>query len=295
MKEARALRLSVYASLVVGAVGIVWGLVADSRIVLFDGVFTIFGTALSGLSLLASWTAGLEADERYPFGRGAVIPVAIIVQGAALMATLAYAAFDSVSLIIAGGSEGAPLSVVGYGVVTLAIAIAITIALPRMAPGSELAEAEAAAWRAGAVLSGIIAVGAAAAAGADAAGWHQVVAYADPALVLVAVAVLAPVPWRLLRSGWREILEAAPPPEVRSAIDAAAERTRAEFSLGPPLIRATKLGRRLYVEVDFEVKAGEWDVAEEDRVRRSLIGGLSSLELEIWANVELTTDPDLAR
>jgi hypothetical protein len=46
--------------------------------------------------------------------------------------------------------------------------------------------------------------------------------------------------------------------------------------------------------VDFLVKAGEWDVAEEDRVRRSLIDGLSPLGLEIWASVELTTDPDLA-
>lgn len=55
MSEARALRLSVYASLLVGVVGVVWGLVADARIVLFDGIFTIFGTALSGLSLLASW------------------------------------------------------------------------------------------------------------------------------------------------------------------------------------------------------------------------------------------------
>jgi predicted Co/Zn/Cd cation transporter (cation efflux family) len=295
MTEARALRVSVYASLLVGVVGIVWGLLADSRVVLFDGVFTIFGTALSGLSLLASWAAGLEADERYPFGRGAVIPVAILIQGAALMATLAYAGFDSLSLIVAGGSDGAPLSVVGYGLVTLVIAIGISVALLRVAPRSELAAAEAAQWRAGAMLSGIIAVGAAAAAVADAAGWDQVVAYADPALVLVAVAVLAPVPWRLLRSGGREIMEAAPPPQVRRAIDAAAERTRAEFDLGVPLVRATKLGRRLYVEVDFLVTAGEWDVAEEDRVRRSLIGELSSLELEIWANVELTTDPDLSR
>lgn len=45
MTETRALRLSVYASLVVGAVGIIWGLLVDSRIVLFDGVFTVFGTA----------------------------------------------------------------------------------------------------------------------------------------------------------------------------------------------------------------------------------------------------------
>ncbi|HEY3547749.1 MAG TPA: cation transporter [Propionicimonas sp.] len=294
MTEARALRISVYASLVVGTVGVVWGLLVDSRIVLFDGVFTIFGTALSGLSLLASWAAGLEPDERYPFGRGAVIPVAILLQGAALTATLAYAAIDSVSLILAGGSDAAPVSVVGYGLVTLAIAIAVMVALPRVAPQSELAAAEAAQWRAGAVLSGLIAVGAAAAAAASAAGLHQVVAYADPALVLLAVVVMAPVPWRLLRSGGREILEAAPPAEVRSAIDAAAESTRAEFDLPPPLVRATKLGRRLYVEVDFLVDAGEWDVAEEDRVRRSLISALAPLGLEIWANVELTTDPELA-
>ena len=294
MNEARALRISVYASLLVGAVGIAWGLAVDSRLVLFDGVFTIFGTALSGLSLLASWAAGLEPDDRYPFGRGSVIPVAILIQGAALMATLAYAAFDSVSLILAGGSDAAPLSVVGYGLLTLLIAIGVVVALPRVAPLSELAAAEAAQWRAGAALSGIIAVGAAAAAGADAAGLDRVVAYADPALVLLAVAVLAPVPVRLLRSGGRELMEAAPPEDVRRAIDRAAESTRAEFDLGMPMVRATKLGRRLYIEVDFLVDAGEWDVAEEDRVRRSLISALDPLGLEIWANVELTTDPELA-
>ncbi|MFN8136674.1 MAG: cation transporter [Propionicimonas sp.] len=294
MSEARALRLSVYASLLVGVVGVVWGLVADARIVLFDGIFTIFGTALSGLSLLASWAAGLEPDERYPFGREAVIPVAIVVQGAALTATLFYAAFDSISLLLAGGTDAAPASVVGYGVLTLVVAIAVMLGLPRLAPRSELAAAEADQWKAGALLSAIIAVGAAAATGADALGWDAVVRYADPVLVLVAVAVLAPVPWRLLTSGGREILEAAPPAEVSRGIEAEARRVAGEFGLGEPIVRATKLGRRLYVEVDFLVGAGEWDVSEEDKVRRSLIAGLDPLGYDVWANVELTTDPDLA-
>lgn len=294
MSEARALRLSVYASLLVGVVGVVWGLVADARIVLFDGIFTIFGTALSGLSLLASWAAGLEPDERYPFGREAVIPVAIVVQGAALTATLFYAAFDSISLLLAGGTDAAPASVVGYGVLTLVVAIAVMLGLPRLAPRSELAAAEADQWKAGALLSTIIAVGAAAATGADALGWDAVVRYADPVLVLVAVAVLAPVPWRLLTSGGREILEAAPPAEVSRGIEAEARRVAGEFGLGEPIVRATKLGRRLYVEVDFLVGAGEWDVSEEDKVRRSLIAGLDPLGYDVWANVELTTDPDLA-
>lgn len=294
MSEARALRLSVYASLLVGVVGVVWGLVADARIVLFDGIFTIFGTALSGLSLLASWAAGLEPDERYPFGREAVIPVAIVVQGAALTATLFYAAFDSISLLLAGGTDAAPASVVGYGVLTLVVAIAVMLGLPRLTPRSELAAAEADQWKAGALLSAIIAVGAAAATGADALGWDAVVRYADPVLVLVAVAVLAPVPWRLLTSGGREILEAAPPAEVSRGIEAEARRVAGEFGLGEPIVRATKLGRRLYVEVDFLVGAGEWDVSEEDKVRRSLIAGLDPLGYDVWANVELTTDPDLA-
>lgn len=294
MSEARALRLSVYASLLVGVVVVVWGLVADARIVLFDGIFTIFGTALSGLSLLASWAAGLEPDERYPFGREAVIPVAIVVQGAALTATLFYAAFDSISLLLAGGTDAAPASVVGYGVLTLVVAIAVMLGLPRLAPRSELAAAEADQWKAGALLSAIIAVGAAAATGADALGWDAVVRYADPVLVLVAVAVLAPVPWRLLTAGGREILEAAPPAEVSRGIEAEARRVAGEFGLGEPIVRATKLGRRLYVEVDFLVGAGEWDVSEEDKVRRSLIAGLDPLGYDVWANVELTTDPDLA-
>ena len=39
--------------------------------------------------------------------------------------------------------------------------------------------------------------------------------------------------------------------------------------------------------------AGVWDVSGEDRVRRALLG-LETLGFELWANVELTTDPDLA-
>ncbi|MFT4108091.1 cation transporter [Propionicimonas sp.] len=294
MTESGVLRLSVCVSLLVGVVGVGWGVLAESRVVLFDGLFTSFGTALSGISLFAAWAAGLEADRRYPFGREAVIPVAILLQGAALGGTLLYAAIDSVTLLLAGGTDATPASVVGYGLVTLVVALAMTFALRRLAPRSELAAAEADQWRAGTVLSAIIAIGAAAAAAAAALGWHQVVPYADPILVLVAVGVLAPVPWRLIRAAGREILEAAPPRAVQDVIDTAAARAASEFGLGEPIVRATKLGRRLYVEVDFVVSAGEWDVADEDRVRRMLIGELEPIGYEVWANVELTTDPTLA-
>ena len=79
-QETRGLTLSLYASILIGVLGIGWGILGDSRIVLFDGVYTLFGTALSGLSLLAAWVASRDATEAYPFGREAIIPVAIVMQ-----------------------------------------------------------------------------------------------------------------------------------------------------------------------------------------------------------------------
>lgn len=294
-QEARALRLSVYISLAVGAIGVIWGIITDSRIVLFDGIYTVFGTALSGLSLFASWAAGRRASAKFPFGLEAVIPVAIVIQGAALAGTLTYAALDSVALIRSGGTDAAPATVIGYGLLTLGISLVIHALLPRIAPDSELAQAEAEQWKAGAVLSGIISIGAAAALGLSAFGLTAAVPYADPILVLVATAAMAPVPWRLLRAGGRELIEAAPEPALQAKIEEAATAVAAEFGLGEPIIRATKLGRRLYAEIDFIVTPGGWDVSEEDKVRRSLIDSLHPLGYQIWANVELTTDPSLTR
>ena len=82
---------------------------------------------------------------------------------------------------------------------------------------------------------------------------------------------------------------------MRRVLAEAVTSVRAEFGLDEPFVRSTKLGSRLYVEVDFVVQEGAWDVTGEDRVRRALIGHLEPLGYDLWANVELTSDPELAR
>lgn len=61
-----------------------------------------------------------------------------------------------------------------------------------------------------------------------------------------------------------------------------------------PLVRATKLGRRLYVEIDFVVARDCWTVDEEDAVRLDLVRGLATLPYEVWGAIDLTTRPKLA-
>lgn len=289
--QGRALNLSLAIAVVIGAVAIVWGLASDSRIILFDGIYTLFGTALSGMSILAAAVARRPATERFPFGLESAIPVVIVIQGAALLGTLAYAVVDSVALILDGGSGAAPGSVVAYGLLTLVASLVAAVVLKRMAPRSDLVVAEVASWRAGAVLSAVVAVGAGVGLMIERSSYASVVGYVDPVLVIVASMVLLPVPMRLIRDGGREILEASPPPAIRTAVEDAADRAAEEFGLGERRVRATKLGRRLYVEVDYLVEPGEWDVSDEDRVRRAVTSRLSPLDLEVWAAVELTTDP----
>ena len=87
--------------------------------------------------------------------------------------------------------------------------------------------------------------------------------------------MLVPTPLRLLRSGTVELLEGEPPAEISDAVRATVEEVRQRFGLDEPIVRLHKLGRKLYVEVDFVVEPGEWDVSEEDEVRRAVADGLA--------------------
>lgn len=291
--EGRALVASIAGASVIGLAALGWGIAAQSRVLLFDGAFVLLGIVLSGLSLAASRAAAAAPSPRFPFGRQAVTPIAIAVQGAALLGTLVYAAADAVTIIVAGGSDVAAGTVVAYGLLSMVCSVVLAGWLRRAAPGSELVAAEVAQWRAGAVLSLVYSVGAAVALLLAAWSLDDVVRYVDPGLVLLACVVLLPTPLRLLRAAGLELMEAAPPTAVAEVIDRAAQEVREEFGLPAPLVRATKLGDRLYVEVDFVVPVGTWDVSGEDRVRRALLRRLETLGYELWANVELTTDPAL--
>lgn len=293
-RERAALLGSAVAAGLFGAAAVVGGMLAGSGVILFDGVYTVAGIALVGVSALASRAAAQAPGGRYPFGRHAATPLAVAMQGAALLATLLYGVVDALSALAAGGTDGDPVVLVVYGVVAAAVGAGVALWLHRRAPDSELALAEVVSWRAGAWLSLGVAAGGGVGTALDRAGHGTAAGYVDPVLLLLAALAIAPLAARLVRDGMHELLEGSPSAALEAEVRQVVAATRADFDLPEPLVRATKLGRRLYVEVDFVVEPGRWDVVGEDRVRRSLTDRLTALPLDVWATVELTTDPDLA-
>ncbi len=291
--EQRVLRWSMVATGSLAAVGLVWGIASSSQMILFDGMYGVLGIGLTWLSMRASRLVAAGPTRRYPFGREALAPLVIAVQGVALLATCVYASVDSLLVIFGGGSEVSANSVLAYGAVSLVATLGVWLALRGPARRSELLAAEATQWLAGATLSLAVVVAFALVLVLSHSGHGAAGHYADPVLVLVSCVALAPTPVRMIRTTLIELLEGAPDPEIQRPVRHAVSEVQAEFELADPFLRMAKVGRKLYIEVDFVVTGHEWDVADEDQIRHSLLSRLSGLPFDLWLNVELSGDPDL--
>lgn len=280
-------------SVALAVAALAWGLSAASQVILLDGVYTLLGLVLSWLALRASRLAAVGPTQRFPFGRESLVPVVVGVQGLALLGTLVYAAVEAVRVILGGGSEVAAVGLATYGAVSGLVCLAAYGYLRRRGPPSDLIRTEAAVWLAGAVTSLLIAVGGVVALLLGTTAWDGAKVYADSVLVLLSCLLLARLPVRMLRQAAAELLESAPEADVQRRVREVVERVRAAEGLPEPVVRTSKVGQKLYVEVAFVVPPGHWNVAGEDRVRRALREGLADLPYEPWSVVEVTADPGL--
>jgi len=239
------LLISLVATAVLGVLGVVWGWLAGSHAILFDGAYTGLGLLLSALSLHASRIVTAGPTRNYPFGREALAPLGLMSQG---------------------------------------------LFLRRQAGYSDLVKAEAAQWLAGLGLSAgmLVAFGAAAVLEGTELAW--LTAYVDPAVVIVAGLVLFAIPLAMVRETVRELLEGSPPASVEGPVQAIVDAVSAEHGLDAPTVRMSKLGAKLYLEVDYLVEAGRYDTAFADRVRQALKAALEGQPLDVWLNVDLSTD-----
>ncbi len=82
------LRGSIAATAALDIVGVAWGIISGSQMIVPDGVHAVIGIATSALLLRASGLAVRGLSRSYPFGRESATPLVIGIQGFILLATL---------------------------------------------------------------------------------------------------------------------------------------------------------------------------------------------------------------
>ena len=286
-KDRVVLTWSMVASVVVGALTVTWGLIVGSDVILFDGLMTVVGIGLSGVSILASLVARSKPSTHYPYGKLAAVPIGVVVQGAALAATLLYGVSSALQTIVAGGSPTSDFGLFIYGMVAAILSVVIAFFLSHLGKGTELSIAEVVSWRAAAMMSAVVAVGGLIGVGLERMGFLVAASYVDPVLILVAVAVASPLAYNLLKTGLHELLSGAPSQDSLTTIDELITEVCVELGLDHPEIVAVKIGTEIDVDVIFDVDPQEWTVSHLYEIRRALKKPFRSFPYDLRLDVHL--------
>jgi len=284
--ERRALLVSIGATSFFGVLGVLWGLLSGSRMILLDGAYAIVGIALSLLLLRASHLSRVGPTKRYPYGREGATPLVIAVQGLVLLGTLLFAGVDAIGTIREGGATVAAGWAITYSAIGAAASFGIWIWLRSRSAGSDLVTAETIAWRVSALrgvgmLAGFLLMWI-----LEGSSWDSAVPYVDPVMVLITCVAFAPGPLAMVRATGVELLEGAPPDAVQEPVREALAEVRQAFGLGDPSVRIAKLGPKLYVEIEAPARP-ETTIATEHAAREQLRGWLAALPYDVWLTFEL--------
>lgn len=117
--------------------------------------------------------------------------------------------------------------------------------------------------------------------------WSRAAPYVDPVMVIITCVAFLPAPIKMVRATVRELLEGAPSPEIQGPVLDIVRSVCAEFEIENPEVRMTKVGPKLYVEIDAAVRP-DATIAQEDEVREIIREQLTALPFDLWLNFELT-------
>lgn len=294
----RLLRWSLYGAVAFAAIAVVWGLLAGSRLILFDGLFSVVSVMLSGLSLVTYRAIERGPDAAYPYGREALGSLVLVVKGVAIavlcLAAIASAALDLLTggreVVLGAGVLYALFATVGCG----AMVLVLRRGAAKEARPSGLLEAEAAEWSLDTLLSVAVLVGFLIALGLQRAGYPAAAAYVDPLMVSALSAAFLALPLRLVRDGWRGTLSAAPDDAVRDAVQGVVQDVAEQAGAVRHDSSVASFGERVDVTVTlrFDPVATPMSLPELDRVRAELDRRLATLPYPLLVTVTFTGEVD---
>ncbi len=277
--ESTALQISAGANLFFGLLGIGFALLTESGAILLDGFFSFIGFGIGLLTLKVSGLVERPDDEWFHFGYAYFEPFLNAVRGLILLAVTGYALVSAIIALLHGGREIVP----GWALVYAAIAVAGCFLLAwtqrRAARANEspLLDVDAKAWLMDGVLSLVVAGAFLGALLVQGTRWDPVVDYVDPALVVLLVLLVLPVPLRIVRDNLGELLRVAPDPAIQAEVKHRFAQAVEGQGFRDTRLRMISAGRYFYLLNHIRV-------GHTFRIQR--VGELDELRTDIHAALE---------
>lgn len=291
--EARLLRISVAATILVTALGILFGLLARSPAILFDGFFSLIDVAITMLTLKVAQLVAGQDNRRFQYGFWHLEPLVMALRASVLMILVAYAFVSAVNSLLKGGYEPDFGTALLYSLGVAAICFGMWRWMHRHAEriDSGLVRLDVKAWLMSALVTTalLVAFGAALLMRGTDAEW--LIPYVDPLVLAMLSLVLLPMPLREARESFAEIFMISPP-----ELDARVRRVMADFVARHGFLAfqsyVSKAGRAQFIEISVLVPADlSVPVSEIDALRGEIGQAIGGAGPDRWLTILFTADP----
>ncbi len=272
INELSLIRLVTVINFVFGLAGIVFAVLARSRSVLFDALYSFIASFFTLISARVVRLVISGEDRDYQFGYGSFEPFFIVIRTVFILLMNVMMAFFAVRTILDGGNTVNVSVAILYtllSIITCAVIAGVLRGAARKNDSPVLA-AEAKSWLNDTLLSSAVLAAFAGIILLRSTPLAFLIPYIDPAITLVFIAVMIPSLAIQFFVNMRELLVAAPPVELQEELDAIIEPYIAANNFSDFQTYSTKRGRNLYVVVHIYMKK-DASVKELDKIRKAIV------------------------
>ena len=292
--EKNMLKFSAIGLLFFAALGLGWGIVIKSSMIMFDGLYSFISLFLSILALWITNYISKNDFEKFPFGKGMLEPITVAFKSIVLIIMCSTTFTNAVKEVLAGGNNIDTTMALGYSVISTigCAAIYFVIAKKGKKLSSDILNAESNQWLMDTILSAAVLVGFMVSFILSRTSLSYLTVYVDPFMVIISSVIFIRVPLVALINSFREIVNANADDDINNKIYTIVKDIEEDYNFEDSVTRVSKIGRELRIEIDFvfndESKLNELN--EMDKVRERVYNNMSGIKLKKWMNVNFTGD-----
>ncbi len=293
-REHALLKISVYGAIIFSVTGIVIGLLVGAQMILFDGLYSLVSLGLSILSLIAARFISKHDINNYPFGKDKIEPLVVLIKYFVILVLVIASLISALMALASGGREVAVGIALIYSTLATVLCIGITYYLKKEANKvrSALLQAEANQWYMDTLVSVAVLIGFVISYLLNLFITTQfIVPFIDPIMVIAVSIYFIKVPIEEMSTALREILDMPPKGKMPDQIKQFIKVLARERDFDETIVRITKVGKTLWVEIDFVIKKEELaSLTDQDQIREAIDRYLDQYPYQKWLTVSFTKD-----
>lgn len=292
--EASLLRLSVAATVLIAALGVLFGLVSGSLAIIFDGLFSVVDAVITALMLLVARLVAKESNQRFQYGYWHLEPLVVALKAAVLMTLVVFGFLGAVQSLMAGGHAPELGPAILYSVLVVLICAGTWFWLWRQNSriGSALVAIDLKAWAASGIITGALLLAFLAARAMQGTPLAHLIPYVDPAVLALLSLAILPVPWKDARSAFQDIFQIVPP-EVDAHVHAVMDAFVARHGFAGYESYVTRTGRAKFIEISVLAPRDmpAQTITHFDALRAEIGAAIGEAGPDRWLTIMFTADP----